>query len=124
MKGVNSRCIGMNRKPGPKKNRTPISLWLAYVVRKLKSFQDELEEMEASELEEMAASGTTQIMPIATNADVSCSDREPESDKEQSQSTSENADDSMAGHYTPPAGCALGKYFKDLELAVSMSNRV
>ncbi len=72
----------------------------------------------------MEASGTTQIMPIATNADVSYSDREPESDKEQSQSTSENADDSMAGHYTPPAGCAPGKYFKDLELAVSMSNRV
>jgi hypothetical protein len=72
----------------------------------------------------MEASGITQIMPIATNADVSYSDREPESDKEQSQSTSENADDSMAGHHTPPAGCAPGKYFKDLELAVSMSNRL
>ena len=29
---MNSRCMGMNRKPGPKKTRTPISLWLAYVV--------------------------------------------------------------------------------------------
>jgi hypothetical protein len=63
-------------------------------------------------------------MPTATTTGETCPGRGCESDKGQSQNTSHTIDANVAGDYTPPAGCAPGEYFKNVELAVLQPSRV